>query len=870
MNIIKKYLLVIAVFSILFSSTGAYALIKSPPEKAILPNGMRVVVVEDKSLPMAAVGLMFDTQVAAATNCNRGLGQIYQHLLRNSGFADQTRYGFNAELEKVGIMTEFAANSEVFYSACQGNADQLLTMLEAVKKLGFLLKPDPEDFATAKNEAIRFLKNSKRFPLSSGLMTRKMWKDIYPGLNYECHGPIKNNKLNRTQFKDLEAFAQEVFVPNNAVLVVVGDVNATDVFKESVKVFAEPKAAQLKKAKITRDDHARSRKKEAIEFYDIDNTNVLIGFEAPGLASTDMPAAGLWQALFDGINNSWLDMVVKKEFPDLTNLSASYLPGKDKGLFVIGFTSEDSDVNRPVNFILSSLANMHSNPPRGAKLSRLIDMQQLKDLEKSEMRLERVYDLGYAEIIDSFRIADGLVAAYSRVTPRDMKMVARQMFTQSRYAVRIGYPLAMQKAEKTPLQMKKLDNGLNLMVRNYSGSEIVGLSILFGIDSCSNNEKDKRMAAIVAEMIANYVNDRENRHLNMELDKIGASLNSVYVNDFLLINARTRKSNVEDLVKLLGNLIRNPEYSIPFFKKSKEKLISRLKNKENALAENLKQKVIEKLYPGLNIYSAVSDKDNIKSITFEEVQKFYKSWAVGRNMHVAAVGNFNEEKIMKELSLAFAGLPTGVVNAKSQCPPWVASPLSETSVETISLPELEDSAVILTALRMKPFLLINQKVGLREDFGANVAIGHVLFSSKNAMLVKELKKIGAYQGLEVKYLTNLTYSLFFFKVQVPYEKLEEVKKVIRKLLGMIPELKVSKENIVAAGLSLRSMLNRQLEKSDAQAAMLASYMYNGLNENFLNDILDVYSSLSVEDVKNAAANNFKNYYMLIGVPEDKK
>lgn len=867
MDIIKKYLLVVAVVSILLGSTGAYALIKSPPEKAILPNGMRVIVVEDKSLPLAAVGLMFNTQIAAAKNCNSGLGRIYQHLLKKSGFADQTRYDFNAELEKVGIITEFAANSDVFYNACQGNADQLSAMLTAVKKLGFMLKPNPDEFSIAKNEAIRFKKTAERFPLSSGLMIRKMWHDIYPGFNYECHGPIVTDKLNRTQFKDLEKFARKVFVPNNAVLVVVGDVNAGSVFKESVKVFADQQAAQLKSPEIKIEDNAKSRKQEIIEFYDIENTSVLIGFEAPGLASADMPAAGLWQALFDGINNSWLDKVVKKEFPDLTDLSASYLPGKKSGLFVIGFNSEDSDINRPVNFILSSLANMYSNPPKGDKLRRLIDMQQLKELEKREVRLERVYELGYSEIINSYRIADGLVAAYSRVTPQDMGKVARQMFTQNKYAIRIGYPLSMQKAEKTPVKMKVLDNGLNLMVRNYAGSEIVGLSILFGIDSCSNEEKDKRMAAIVAEMFANYVNDRENQHLNMQLDKIGASLNSIYVNDFLVINARTRKQNVDELVKLLGNLIKNPEYSISFFKKSKEKLISRLNNKKDARAAILNRKVLQKLYPDLNIYSAVSDEGNIKGITFNEVQRFYNSWAVGKNMYVAAVGNFDEEKIMQELVAAFDTLPAGKINLKSQCPPWVAKPLSKTSVETIALEGLKDNAVILTAFRMKPFLLINQKDGLRADFGANLAIGHVLFSSKNALLAEKLKEIDAYRGLEVQYLTNHTYALFFFKVKVPVEKLKQARKVVEQMLGNIPQLNISKENIVAAGLSLRSEFNRRLQKSDVQASMLASYMYNGLKENFLNEMLGVYSSLGIEDVKKAAANNFKNYYMLIGVPE---
>jgi predicted Zn-dependent peptidase len=76
----------------------------------------------------------------------------------------------------------------------------------------------------------------------------------------------------------------------------------------------------------------------------------------------------------------------------------------------------------------------------------------------------------------------------------------------------------------------------------------------------------------------------------------------------------------------------------------------------------------------------------------------------------------------------------------------------------------------------------------------------------------------------------------------------------------------SKENIVAAGQNLRSYFNRMLEKSDAQSQVLGSFLYNGLKEDFLHEILRVYSLVSIQDVKKAAKNNFNTYFMLIGEP----
>lgn len=867
MNYIKKSTAtLVVIFALIFSATQLFALIKSPPEKAILPNGLRVIVVEDKSLPLAAVGLMFNSQNFTQDNCNVGFGKIYRSLLENSGFSSKSRFDFNAGLEKIGVTTDFGGGQETFYAACQGNADQLEKMFEALNNLGFSLNPTIEDFAHAKKEALRFVKTSKKFPLSTGLMNRAIWKDLFPDEGTECHGPIEEDKLNRIEFGQLKSFVEKVFVPNNAVLFVVGDVNASSVFKSSMKKFGSLKANIVESPTKVTEVVAGSRKKEIIEFYDVDNTQVLIGFEAPCFSSPDMAVARLWKTAFHGVNNSWLEMVVGKDFPELKDLHANYLPGKNKGLFVIGFTSKDADVNRPINFILSSVANMFNDPPRNENLRSLIEMQQLRDLERRETRLDRGYDLGFSEIMDSYRIADGMVSAYSRVTPEDFKRVAKKMFSTNKYVIRIAHPLKMQVAEETPVQMKVLDNGARIMVRNFAGSEVVGVTLLFGIDSCVGNEKENKMDRLVAEMIASFVNDKENRRLNRQLDRVGASLGAAFTNNYLVLSAKTQKQNLGELVTLLRDLVKFPDYSDKFFKKSKRKILKRLEDEKNSTSHLINKHIMDSLYPGLNFFSTGFSSQEIEKISFKEIQKFYRSWAVAGNLYITAVGNFDPQKTIETLSSAFKDISPGVAAIRTQCPAWVGEPLDKTVVTKIALPASNENAIISVAFRMKPFLVLNDKEALRTNFGANLVISHVLFSSSNAILAEELRKIDAYRGLVGNYHTSQTHAIFFFMAEVPREKVGEAKALIEKVLAEIPQWNISKDNIVAAGLNLRSIFNRVLEKSDMQAGVLASFLYNGLKEDFLHEILGIYSSVTIDDVKRAASENFNNYFMLIGEP----
>ncbi len=865
MNLIKRTF-AISLCCLVLCSAQLFALIKSPPEKAILPNGLRVVVVEDKSLPLAAVGLVFDTQATSHDNCNSGLSRICRSLLENAGFNGQTRYDFNAELEKIGIITDFGSSQEAFFVAAQGNADQVEKMFEAINKLGFMLEPSNENLAQGKEEALRHVKTAKKYPLSTGFLARQAWQDLFPGHGAECHGPIDEEKLNRVEMQQLEGFRKKVFVPNNAVLVVVGDVAASDIFKKSMQVFGGHQATQQQAVTVAKEQQTESRKKENIEFLDVDDTQVVIAFSAADYSSADMPATLLWKTALDGINSSWFETTVSKDFPELNDLHASYIPGKETGLFLIGFSSRDTDVNRPINFMLSSLANMFNDPPKAEALRRIIEMQQLKDLQSRETRLERAYDLGLAELMSSYRIADGIVSAYSRVTPEDMERVAKKMFSSNCYSIRIAYPLKMQKAEDRPVQMKVLENGTRIMVHNFAGSEVVGLSMLFGIDSCAADDKDKKMAKVVAEMVSAFINDRENRKFNRQLDNIGASLNAGFTGDALLLTAKTQKQNLPELAALLRDMIRFPEYSERFFKKSKEKLMRRIEDDEQSNVNVINRKIMQVLFPGMDILGTQLTGEDLEKISFKDIQAFYRNWAVGANLHVSAVGNFSPEKTVETLANAFKDIPAGKQSARSQCPEWVAKPLEKTKVEKLTLPGSSENASITVAFRMKPFLLIDKKEELRTNFGANLVISHVLFSSSNAILAQELKKIDAYRGLVGNYRTNQTHAILVFMAEVPREKVDQAKAVIEKVVAGIPQLNFSKDNITAAGKNLRSLFNRMLEKSDVQASVLAGFLYNGLKVDFLEEMLGIYSSVTIDDVKKSASENFNTYLMLIGEP----
>lgn len=443
------------------------------------------------------------------------------------------------------------------------------------------------------------------------------------------------------------------------------------------------------------------------------------------------------------------------------------------------------------------------------------------------------------------------------------------MFSSDRYSVRIIYPIKTQRAEETNVRLKTLGNGAKLIVRNFPGSEIVGLTISFGIDSCAPDRETQKLTRMVAEMVSAFINDSNNRKLNNRLDDIGARLEAMFTNESLVLTARTQKHKLPELLEFIRELMRKPEFSERAFKDAKSRLMEKVEQESSDPLVILASEMAAGMFPGLNYYSPELKVEDVEKIQYAQVENYYRNWAVGSNLCVSAVGNFDADKTLEMLGKTFADMPKGNATALSQCPPWVSTPLEKTEVREVKLPESGEHAYIGVGFRMKQFLSLTTQEELRENFGANSVMAHLLFVSSNAIITEEMKQIGAYRGVWGYYRTTHQFSVFTFFAAVPVEKINEAKAAIEKVIARIPALNVSQDDIVAAGKKLKSFFNRALERSDAQSAILASFLQNGLKEDFLEEMLGIYGSVTIEDVKKGAKEHFNNYLMLIARPEGK-
>ena len=208
--------------------------IKLPtPYQAKLPNGLALVIVEDDRLPLVSYRLSFRTGDAHDPKELPGLTDMMAALL-NEGTESRSSLDIANEVERLGATLHAGAGSDyttVAASALSVFGDKILELMADVT-----LRPSfPEnEVELAKQNTKESLKQQRAQPsfLANEMVSRVMFGE-HP---YAVIAPTPE-AIDATTRQHLVQFHRSVFVPNNAVFMVVGAVQAEEMHQQIEKLF---------------------------------------------------------------------------------------------------------------------------------------------------------------------------------------------------------------------------------------------------------------------------------------------------------------------------------------------------------------------------------------------------------------------------------------------------------------------------------------------------------------------------------------------------------------------------------------------------------------------------------------------------------
>jgi predicted Zn-dependent peptidase len=297
-----------------------------------LENGLKVLVLEDHSIPNANLYLFWKVGSRNEVPGITGLSHFFEHMMFNGS----DKYGpkmFDRTMEAAGGANNAytTENVTVYTDWFPAEAMDLMFDLEA-DRIAHL------DIAPAMVESERGVVTSER---STGLENsnfRTLWEEV-KGSAFRAH-PYSwsvighESDIAAWQLQDLADYHRTYYAPNNAVAVVVGDIDLAEVQRLAAAHFGPIPAQTPPRPVVTVEPEQKGERRVYVQKESATSPNVMLAYHVPQTGSPDWQTLELLRDILATGSSSRLQTSLIDEQQVATQLVADLSESFDPSLFL--------------------------------------------------------------------------------------------------------------------------------------------------------------------------------------------------------------------------------------------------------------------------------------------------------------------------------------------------------------------------------------------------------------------------------------------------------------------------------------------------------------------------------------------------------
>ena len=229
------------------------------PQEFTLPNGLRLLVVENHKLPRASANLTIDLPPVYEGDL-AGVNVLLSSML-GKGSQSIAKDDFDEEVDYLGARINFGSSS-AFASSLSRYFPRVLTLMsEAALDPNFLA----EEFEKEKEKILEGIKSDEN---SVSAAARRIENVVTYGKNHPYGEFLKERTVNNVTLEDVKTYYQKNFTPVNAYLIVIGDVEFEIVKEQVITLFGKWSGSEVKAEAF---EAAQNAKELSVNFVDMPN-----------------------------------------------------------------------------------------------------------------------------------------------------------------------------------------------------------------------------------------------------------------------------------------------------------------------------------------------------------------------------------------------------------------------------------------------------------------------------------------------------------------------------------------------------------------------------------------------------------------------
>jgi predicted Zn-dependent peptidase len=302
-----------------------------------LPNGLTVIVHEDHKAPVVAVSTWYNVGSKDEPKGKTGFAHLFEHLMFNG--TENLPGDFFTYLQSIGATdyngTTWYDRTNYFETVPSGALDRALFMES--DRMGHLLGAVTQSVLDNQRGVVQ---NEKRQGDSrpGGLVQYALLENLFPAGHPYHHTVIGSmDDLDAASLADVKQWFRDKYGPNNAVLVIAGDVTAAQARPLVEKYFGDiPRGPVNNPAQATVPSLSKPVR---IAMKDNVATTIIQHYWAvPGLLNRQMEALDVGASVLGGLASSRLDRIMVRDEKIAVAVTAGLEPYHRIGIFSAGAT----------------------------------------------------------------------------------------------------------------------------------------------------------------------------------------------------------------------------------------------------------------------------------------------------------------------------------------------------------------------------------------------------------------------------------------------------------------------------------------------------------------------------------------------------